>query len=367
MQFNFRYLLFTLALTGNAMANEIQKPTFDGPTIVNESNKNFSGFTKLHKHLLPTPYQGNAGTCLYMSHTGVIEWWLSKLNPKVPHTIGGKFDLSERYSVNLSSMDIGDEEVENWRTDTIYRFNVHGQSVRNTHYPFTKGWYKKDENGSRIPARSDDADAVYGPGFNWIHDLPEITGPMVDLPQFDRRVIFADDTLNQWNVGKAPKDIVKQVKEALVKNEAPVIVIYNHFGFWHANIVVGFDDQASTDGCPFSSKFSPYMISRAEELEKESASAESPKEAARLLRKAVKFRTRGEITAKQFKEKGGCNKKGIFHVRDSLYPDESLPVYDYDVTLEGEEKHYSAKIIAREYRWLELFSNHAYQIYPLNN
>ena len=193
----------------------------------------------------------------------------------------------------------------------------------------------------------------------------DIDAKMVKLPEFQREIIFRDPSDNRWNVTTAPKDIVTRIKSALKKRNAPVLVIYNHIGYWHANLVVGYNDNADSKGCPFVSNYDRLMNKRADEIAEEANEAQTEKEKKRLLRKAKKFRKRGNQVQVSFDSNGGCKNKGTFYVRDSIYPNESMPLYDYDLSKVGEEKHLNSKVILREYEWAENLLNHAFQIYPL--
>ena len=53
-----------------------------------------------------------------------------------------------------------------------------------------------------------------------------------------------------------------------MKRKAPVLVIYNHTGFWHAVTVVGYNDNADNEGCPFVSTFKDKMDKRPRRFEK---------------------------------------------------------------------------------------------------
>jgi len=320
------------------------------------------GFTELLPYILPAPYQGNAGTCLFMAHTGVAEWWLARLNPQIPQKLDGKFDLSERYSINLSVLDIGDHEVNNWRTDTIFRFNTNGESFANRLYRFSKGWYKRNSRGDRVKAGKADPHARYGIGYNWIPELDSLETGSIQLPHFTREILFADPAKNQWSINVAPADIVQQVKTALKTRKAPIVVIYNHMGYWHTVILLGFNDKASTHKCTYVNDYITYMPQRAAELKSQAGKTQDEKLKRKLLAKARSALKRGAQAAKAFKQSGGCKEQGVFYVRDSIYPDKTLPLYDYDLTRTGEEEHYSTKIITREYQWLEIFANHIYQI-----
>jgi len=313
------------------------------------------GYNHLLKHVLPSIYQDNAGSCLFMSHTSAIEVLYG-------HSFGKKQDFSERYFMNLAKAGIGDSRMDNWRTDTVFRLNETGKIQNHKSYPFTKGWYKT-VNGTRVQSQEGENGAYYGVKYNWVVNPKQLTKPGVKLPRVSREVILEDSEQNQWNVGQAPSDIVQRVKEAFRKRKAPVLVIYNHTGFWHAVNVVGFNDNADSAGCPFVSTYKEKMDKRAEEIREEAEKRPTAKEKRKLLRKAAKFNKRGKQVHEAYLKNGGCRGKGVFYVRDSIYPREDRPVYDYDPTKEGEEEHMNAPIILREYEWLEQVANHAYQIY----
>jgi hypothetical protein len=331
-------------------------------TNLDEENPLAGGFNDLIPYIMPTPYQENAGSCLYMSHTGIVEWWMNKLN-----NLHGeeRLDLSERYFMALKTERTGQENIENWRTDNIYRLNKSGVIYKNEDYRYTKGYYKKVD-GVRVATTEADEKAKYGTRFNWITYRTDLDpAKAIKAPKFKRNVLLVDKDKNQWNVGEAPLNIADQVKEALVKNNAPVLVIYNHQGFWHANIVFGFNDNTKHE-CPFVSSFKPYMDERAVELRKEADETTSAKKKKSLLAKAKKFVERGDKVQKRYEEIGGCSGKGAFYVRDSIFPNENMPVYDYDLNKEGEEKHLNSTLILREYEWLTTSANHIIQILPAN-
>ncbi len=359
--------LYLLALIGLSFSSIAQESDFKNLTlkandevrspIIADEDTFKGGFNSILPFIKPSPYQDNAGSCLFMSHTGNIEFWMNKLNP------GAQLDLSERFFMNLAKDKINEENIKNWRTDTVYRFNKFSKAYLNNDYPFSKGWYKKGEDGKRVFAKEGEDKAYYGVKYNWVIDYKNLNAPSIKLPKFDREVLYIDESQNQWNVGNAPKNAVKLVKDALKKRNAPVLVIYNHTGFWHATLVVGYNDTASTKGCPFTSKYKEKMYKRAGEIDEEASEAAEPKTKRKLTRKAKKFRTRGNTVHDSYIKDGGCSDKGIFYVRDSIYPNSDMPVYDYDPAKEGEEEFLNAKVIMREYEWLRHSSNHAFQIY----
>ncbi|OUR97344.1 hypothetical protein A9Q84_13550 [Halobacteriovorax marinus] len=326
-----------------------------------DENSFKGGYNKLLKHIMPAPDQEDAGSCLFMSHTGTVEWWYSKLNKRIRNT--EKKNLSERYFMNLSKEGL-DDDLNYWPTDMIYALNKRGEIYLNSDYPYAKGWYKK-AGGKRIPAREDEEGAKYGISYSWMSMYQDLTAPLVKLPEFEREIIFKDPSENRWNVTTAPKDIVTKIKNMIKKRNAPVIAIYNHVGYWHATMIVGFNDNTDSKNCPFVSKYDKLMNKRADEINVEASEEEDPKKKKKLLRKALKFRKRGTQVATSLATDGGCSGKGVFYVRDSIYPNESMPLYDYDPATDGEEEHLNAPVILREYEWAEQLLNHAYQIYPL--
>lgn len=359
-------LLFTISLFGNSSAfaqiSDLKVdllPKAEKSTLKDRSVDTFEGgFNELLPYIQPSPSQGNAGTCLFMAHTGVVEWWLNKISSPL-----SSVKLSERYMMNLSSAGIGDELMGNWRTDTIYRLNKTGVHYFNESYRFTKNWYKSVPGQQRIPAEPNSTGAYYSELYNWVVELNTLSQPDFELPYFRRDVIFADPEQNQWNVNVAPSDIVAKVKLALETKKAPVIAMYNHMGYWHVSVIFGYNDQASSKGCPFVTAFGPYKLQRAAELRAEADQTDDLTEKKRLLARADHFETRGNTVQKAFEANGGCAEKGVFYVRDSLYPDERMPIYDYDLEKEGEEEHLNLPVISREYAWLERLSNHVIQIY----
>ena len=323
-----------------------------------------SGYGELVPYLLASPNQEEAGSCLYMSLTGIAEWWLARLNPQTARRPDGPIDLSERYMMNLAGeSEEANPDIPDWRTDSIYLFNKRHQSVLNSAYRFTKGWYVEAKGGTLVPAKAQTQGAIYDTRFNWIDQRPSIQGGFVDLPDFKRTVIYADRDADQWNVGVAPEDIVAKVKEALVKGGAPVHVIYNHFGYWHAVMVVGFSDDISNEHCAFVSRTSTYMQTEPESLRKQAESVVDPQQKQALLDRAAKYTKTGVKLDSAFARLGGCHgDKGVFFVRDSIYSSPDEPIYVYDPTQAGAQDHYAKKVILHEYDWLLYLANHFVQI-----
>lgn len=320
------------------------------------------GFNELVPYILPSPDQQDAGSCLYMSLTGVAEWWLARLNPRESRASEGPLDLSERHLMNLAGSDENGSPVRNWKTDSILLFNTRNEAWRNRSYRFTKGWYRETNSGY-APAAANSNGATYGAPFNWIEGFANAGAvEKVRVPEFARTVLFADPESNQWNVGVAPADIVARVKQLLRAHKAPVHVIYNHHGYWHAVFIVGFDDAKATGGCPFVTESRSGFANSLATLKRQLANATDPAERERLAGRIRKTEDTIAKLERSVARIGACNSQGVFYVRDSIYGHASQPRYDYDPSRRGEESPYSLPVIFREYRWLEHFANHVTQI-----
>ncbi len=323
---------------------------------------NLGGYTKLLPFILPSPDQEDAGSCLYMSLTGIAEWWLAKLNPLESRQGNGPIDLSERFMMNIAGVEESANGVENWRTDSIFLYNDTGYGVKNQTFRFTKGWYVTDKDGNYQIADAGDKDSAYGTSYNWINTLPNTLSDTVPLPVFERQIIFADPESDQWNVGVTPADIVDQVKVALQENEAPVQVLYNHYGYWHAVMIVGFNDQASSNGCSFTAKSAPYFTKKAQKYRTLYNQTKDAAQKKIYAQRVKRYTLLSEKITQSYQDHGGCSGKGVFYVRDSLYVDPKGVIYDYDLSQKGEESRLTKPVILREYEWLEVLGNHVLQI-----
>jgi hypothetical protein len=330
------------------------------PEIIRDV-RTLAGYTELVPYILPSPHQEDAGSCLYMSLTGVAEWWLARLNPHVSRAPNGPLDLSERYLINISAYKKFQKNVKDWKTDSIEILNAAGRSLLNSSYPFTKGWYREDSKGDIFPAAPNAAGSTYGVIINWFDNIKSVTSGYVEIPKFTRKVIYADPDSDQWNLGLNPVGIVGRVKDALVENKAPVQVIYNHEGYWHSVFVVGFDDERDSRQCGFVENTIRYFEEKALEWEEKAARASSEKQRGEYLFKAKDARGKRSKLKSSYEGSGGCRGKGVFYVRNSeFYGSEGT--YDYDTANTGEETPFAPKIMLFEYEWLEHLSNHVVQI-----
>lgn len=321
-----------------------------------------TGFTELIPYFLRAPNQLSAGSCLYMSLTGIAEFWIAKQNAKLARTPDGPVDLSERYVMNVAGRGENRAGVANWKTDTIFVLNNAGGVALNSGYRFTKGWTKKDAQGDYAAAPS--GTGSYSASYNWI-DQHKNADPrsLVSLPKFDRQVLYADPKGDQWNVGVMPNDIVERIKTAMRTRKAPVHVIYNHFGYWHAVAIAGFDDDLPTRNCAFVSRFRAWGHDKPRDLRAQAANTKDSKKRASLIAQAVRIENISRKVDTAYAAGGGCHPKGMFYVRDSIYADGSGPQYDYDLRQHGDEAPYTKTMVMHEYDWVRYMANHATVIY----
>jgi len=142
-------------------------------------------------------------------------------------------------------------------------------------------------------------------------------------------------------------------------------VIYNQNSYWHAVYVIGFNDEMDNGNCAYTQSFRKRIQKRVEELTDLAAKATDPK-----VKEAYEVRAKRAGEAKDkieqaYATRGGCtSSKGVFYIRDSIYPDEGGPIYDYDLSRKGDEAPYAKKIVFKEYDWLRYFANHISVVYP---
>ncbi len=295
-----------------------------------KKNNSKSSFRGLESFALASPNQEDAGSCIYMAMTGAVEILLNQYYEIPLPGYDGDFDISERHLMSFRLRDTYDAFVPYWTTDAVLIFNFEGGVLRNRDYRYTKGWYKRNADGVEQRALQDNLGALYGTPYNWIDEYNiDLKRKLIQIPKIKRNVIFLNQDQDLWTVGVMNDDLIGKIKQELRDKQSPVIVIYNHFNYWHATVIVGYDDEKQTEECPFVKAWkkkneedpdlSPY---RRENLKK--------------LNLAMQ---RG----------GGCTSKGVFYVRDSIYNGLLEPLYDYDLSRLGEEKKYSLKIIERSY------------------
>jgi len=298
--------------------------------------------TDMLPFVLASPNQLDAGSCLFMANTGTMEILINQHTPIENIKYDGDTDLSERYLMTVADH-VPASVAPYYLTDTLYLYEAAGGALLNRDYRFCVGYVKETSSGSITPAKKTDEGAYASCSYNWFDFLPtDWKERLVPTPPADRTVIFVDpkrDDNSQWRVALFDDDTIEKIKYELRTKNAPVIVVYNHFLYWHANVIVGYDDTLATSGCPFVEDSIEYFE------EKGAASY------------ANAIRTRMD-------EQGGCRTHGKFYVRDSIYDGgSSEPEYDYSENGVSYSDKYSRRILTIEYDWAKYLGNHTYSVH----
>ena len=167
------------------------------------------------------PDQGDVASCLYMATTGSIELLLNqKYGIRYPKK-GDLFDISERFTMNYKVRNSG-----SWHLTALPRLNK-GWAISENNLPFTAWTEAGDVNRSMWRRPSD------------FYDLDK----MKINHTFKAKKLFVRGKNRHSKYVVKPQDITA-IKRALVNNNAPVIVNYNHNRWWHVINIVGYDDNA---------------------------------------------------------------------------------------------------------------------------
>ena len=296
---------------------------------------------ELIPYVFASPNQYDAGSCLFMATTGSMEILLNQAEDPDDLEYWGDTDLSERYLMNAS--DYVDGDVVDWvLSDLIYAYADLGGSMLDRDYPFQAG-YIKDGLYGVSEATPNESGAYFSCYYSWLNHLPDDWQErLVETPAAERTVVFTDpdkDSNSQWAVALGDEEVIEQIKYELRTKNTPVMVVYNHYLYWHADIIVGYDDTVEY-GCPMVNSSIQYFNNNG-------ASSYA-----------------NQIEA-HMDEQGGCRERGIFYVRDSIYDGtEEEPLYQYSEQY-GFEERYSERIIERSYDWVKYLGNHAYSLHRM--
>ncbi len=299
-----------------------------------------TSYNRLEKFILESPNQEDAGSCLYMANTGAMEMILNQITDKEIKN-DGDTDISERYLMN--SDNYARSIIDYTMTDLIRTFNYNKGALLNRDYPFTVGWVKKDASGHRTESAEGVEGAEFTAEYNWINKLPDNWRELlIPTPKVTRTILFLDPNLNSnsiWNVGIMNDDVINRVKYELRTKNAPVVVIYNHYLVWHTVVIVGYDDEAGFgEECPMVTATLKYFREKGKDSYADKIEA-------------------------RINADGGCSKKGIFYVRDSISDgDKDTAIYHYGGNVDFEDS-YSKKIVYHSYDWLKYLGNHAYSVH----
>ncbi len=313
----------------------------DGEMIPRDEDFDYHGYKdeSLAPYVFASPNQYDAGSCLFMATTGTVEVLMNQHADPDAIDYWGDTDLSERFLMGIYTDAYG--AMNYFLTDLVYTYNVIGGSMLDRDYPFAAG-YVKDSFSGVVEASPNDSGAYFSCYYSWLDLMPDNWDELlVETPRADRTTIFTDpdrDDNSYWAVALADHDTVEMIKYELRTRKAPVIVVYNHYLYWHANIVVGYDDSVPTGGCSFVEDSVDYFSSQG----------------ANSYAVAIE---------NHIDDLGGCMDHGVFYVRDSIY-DGTDAEQDYVYSEQyGFEDKYSQRIVMRSYDWVTALANHAFVIH----
>ena len=179
-----------------------------------------SQYTELLPFVQESPDQGDVASCLYMSTTGAIELLLNqKYNIRYPQK-GEIFDISERFTINLPG-----SQGSSWHLTALSKLNKNW-AIAESDLPFN-AWTESgevDRSMWRRPAN--------------FYSLPRMK---IDNTFKAKRLFIRGKRYAKYVVQNGD---IELVKKALVEKNAPVLINYNHDGWWHMINIVGYDDNA---------------------------------------------------------------------------------------------------------------------------
>lgn len=188
-----------------------------------------SRYTELNDYVLEAPNQGQVNTCLFMAATGAMEILLSKqLGIRHPE-VNGPTDLSERYTISEKSS----SRSRTWFEDAFLKFDS-GEAILNRDVPFE--------------AFDEEGDINYS-----VWNMPSefYSAPRIKLPKIDTVHLFS---FNKYSRGVLNQDHLRQVKEAMIQYQSPIISVGNDEDYWHVTVIVGYDDFIEGDCYELDSK-----------------------------------------------------------------------------------------------------------------
>lgn len=300
--------------------------------------------TAIMDYVLATPNQYDAGSCVFMATTGAMEVLMNQHVPFESIQYGGDTDLSERYL--MTSFDnVPMTNMRYWLLDLLYAYNFNGGSLLDRDFPFMMGC--QTASGQPVSCSSASAEYLDAAHPNWPPSnggssvLPDNWQDMlVTTPPGQRTSLYTHERDDEaiWRVAVMDDSVIDKIKYSLRTQKAPVLIIFNYYLYWHANMIVGYDDTATLGGCPMVESSISYFRQQGRDMY------------------ANKIEARME-------ENGGCWDNGVFYVRDSIYDggaDEEI--YNYGGDADRSDK-YSKRIKEHSYNWVRYLANHAFVIY----
>lgn len=171
--------------------------------------------------MLPSPDQLGAGSCLYMSATGIAEYLINKSKGIVNPQVGGATDLSEQWTINLSKT----VQLGNNYTDAPELLARAGA------LPDSRMKFK-----------------AYG-SSSWMNEAAIGGRGTETLPPYKKDVLFNGGGEGSQNAyGQMRPADLERIKKYLREQQSPVLFVYKPptANWWHANIITGYDDKKQT-------------------------------------------------------------------------------------------------------------------------
>lgn len=191
-------------------------------TLINaKANTLPSNHLSLLEFVQEAPDQGDTAACLFMGSTGSVELLLNKkYNIRNPQK-GDLFDISEIFTINQPARYQG-----SWHEMAVARFNS-GWAIAEHDLPFT-AWTTDGQVNRSVWKKPSD-----------FYSLPRMEIP----EKFKTTKIFVKGR-NRYSKYVANETDILNVKKALVETNSPILINYNHDGWWHVVNIVGYDDNA---------------------------------------------------------------------------------------------------------------------------
>lgn len=179
-------------------------------------------YTGLNDYVLIAPNQGETNTCLFMASTGAMEILLNKSLGITNPEVDGPTDLSERYTISEDSS----SRNRTWFENAFLKFDS-GEAILQRDLPYT-GFTITGEINYAV----------------WNYPANFVKLPRIKLPAIDTEFLFS---YGQYSRNVLTDNQLTEIKEALLKYESPIIAMTNDSDYWHAQVIVGFDDELVGD------------------------------------------------------------------------------------------------------------------------
>lgn len=181
-------------------------------------------YTDLIPYVQKAPDQGETSTCLFMSTTGAVELLLNKkYDIKYPE-VGGRFDISERFTISVPKNCDSKACTGYWHTAALGAFGQ-GWAIHESKLPYNA--YLEDG--------SPNYEMWWFPRDFYQIPRMQITERFESKTLFVKGGKYATHVLND-------ADLLK-VKKALVEEGSPILINYNDESWWHMILIVGYDDN----------------------------------------------------------------------------------------------------------------------------